>query len=227
MKLRIKFSKHGTMKFIGHLDMMRYFQKAIRRAEVDICYSKGFSPHQIISFAAPLGVGHESNGEYLDIEVESLTSTEDVKNALNAQMAEGVEILNVVVLPEDVRNAMSSVAAARYTIFFRDGKKPDFSFKEACEKLLSMKEIMITKETKKNTIEMDIRPFIYELFADDDTIKMLVDASSAHNIKPAFVVNSLYQLYGIQAGEFDFWVQREDTYQSARNKTGFVPLDEV
>ena len=69
MKIRIKFRKFGVMKFIGHLDMMRYFQKAIRRAGIDICYSGGFSPHMIMSFASPLGVGLTSDGEYLDIEV--------------------------------------------------------------------------------------------------------------------------------------------------------------
>ncbi len=58
MKVRIQFSKHGPLKFIGHLDIMRYFQKAMRRAEIDIAYTGGFSPHQIMSFAAPLGVGH-------------------------------------------------------------------------------------------------------------------------------------------------------------------------
>lgn len=71
MKVRIKFAKSGVMKFIGHLDMMRYFQKAMRRADIDIKYSEGFSPHQIMSFAAPLGVGITSDGEYLDIEVNS------------------------------------------------------------------------------------------------------------------------------------------------------------
>ena len=71
MKVRIKFSKNGPVKFIGHLDVMRYFQKAIRRAEVDIAYSKGFSPHQIMSFAAPLGVGQTSESEYFDIELPS------------------------------------------------------------------------------------------------------------------------------------------------------------
>ena len=74
MKVRIKFTKQGAMKFIGHLDIMRYFQKAMRRADVDIKYSEGFSPHQVMSFAAPLGVGLTSNGEYMDIEVNS---TED------------------------------------------------------------------------------------------------------------------------------------------------------
>ena len=71
MKLRVKFSKTGHMKFIGHLDLMRFFQKAIRRSKIDIKYSEGFSPHQIMSFAAPLGLGIESFGEYMDIELVS------------------------------------------------------------------------------------------------------------------------------------------------------------
>ena len=77
MKIRIKFRKYGVMRFVGHLDIMRYFQKAMRRAKIDICYSEGFSPHQIMSFASPLGVGITSDGEYLDIEVNSTNCTEE------------------------------------------------------------------------------------------------------------------------------------------------------
>ena len=71
MKIRIKFQKQGTVRFIGHLDVMRYFQKVMRRAEVDIRYSEGFSPHQIMSFASPLSVGLISHAEYVDIDVNS------------------------------------------------------------------------------------------------------------------------------------------------------------
>ena len=84
MKVRIKFAKSGAMRFIGHLDVMRFFQKAIRRAGIDVAYSEGFSPHQIMSFAAPLGVGLTSNGEYLDIEVRSHAGAEDMKRRLEA-----------------------------------------------------------------------------------------------------------------------------------------------
>ena len=94
MKIRIKFAKQGTMKFIGHLDVMRYFQKAIRRADIDIRYSEGFSPHQIMSFAAPLGVGLTSNGEYMDIEVHSAPSSEEMKKKLNDTMVEGFTVLS-------------------------------------------------------------------------------------------------------------------------------------
>ena len=57
MKTRIKFSKCGSMRFVGHLDVMRYFQKAFRRAQIPVSYSQGFSPHQLMSFSSPLGIG--------------------------------------------------------------------------------------------------------------------------------------------------------------------------
>ena len=61
MKARIKFRKYGVMRFIGHLDVMRFFQKAIRRAEIPIAFTSGYSPHMIMSFAQPLGVGVTSD----------------------------------------------------------------------------------------------------------------------------------------------------------------------
>ena len=94
MKIRIKFRKYGTMKFIGHLDVMRYFQKAIRRAEVNIRYSECFSPHQIMSFAAPLGVGITSKGEYVDIEVLDTENSKKMVDRLNAVMSEGFETVS-------------------------------------------------------------------------------------------------------------------------------------
>lgn len=83
MKVRVKFKKHGAIRFIGHLDVMRFFQKCIRRAGLDIAYSGGYSPHQIMSFAHPLGVGMESNGEYMDIELHTATTSEDMIKRMN------------------------------------------------------------------------------------------------------------------------------------------------
>ena len=73
MKIRIKFRKYGVMKFIGHLDIMRFFQKVMRRADIPIAFTGGFSPHMIMSFANPLGVGVTSDGEYFDIELNPNT----------------------------------------------------------------------------------------------------------------------------------------------------------
>ena len=62
MRVRVKFEKTGIMRYVGHLDLMRFFQKAVKRANLPIRYSEGFNPHQIMSFAAPLGVGLTSTG---------------------------------------------------------------------------------------------------------------------------------------------------------------------
>ena len=143
IKIRIKFRKYGVMRFIGHLDIMRYFQKAMRRAEIDICYSEGFSPHQIMSFASPLGVGITSDGEYLDIEVNSTRSSEASIKALNDTMVEGVEVTEYVTLPDNAKTAMSMVAAADYpSVFYGkrrisdhktdEKKRKSHGFKAAC-----------------------------------------------------------------------------------------------
>ena len=109
MKVRVKFRKYGPVRFIGHLDVMRFFQKCIRRAELDIAYSQGFSPHQIMSFAAPLGVGLTSDGEYMDIELNSVTTSEDMVKRLNDASVYGIEIVSLKELPDGAGNAMASV----------------------------------------------------------------------------------------------------------------------
>ena len=118
MKIRIRFGKQGALKFIGHLDMMRYFQKALRRAEVDMKYSEGFNPHMIMSFAAPLGVGITSEGEYFDIEVLSTQDSKTALKKLNDAMVEGVQVLSYRKLPDTAKTAMSIVAAADYELSF-------------------------------------------------------------------------------------------------------------
>ena len=82
LKVRIRFSKKGPVKFVGRLDTMRYFQKAVRRAGLPAAFSGGYSPHMIMSFAAPLGVGVESEGEYFDLELSEDLPTEEVRQRL-------------------------------------------------------------------------------------------------------------------------------------------------
>ena len=113
MKVRIKFSKEGPVKFVGHLDTMRYFQKAIRRANLPVAFSGGFSPHMIMSFAAPLGVGTESLGEYFDLELAETVPTSEITRRLDAVMVEGVHVLSTRQVEDGkAGKAMSLVAAA-------------------------------------------------------------------------------------------------------------------
>ena len=230
MKLRVKFSKHGAIKFIGHIDVMRYFQKAIRRAGIDIAYTGGFSPHQIMSFAAPLGVGLESNGEYMDIEVNSLTSTQDTLERLNQQMAEGISVLEVKLLPDNAGNAMASVAAAKYTIHFREGYEPDFEYQARLAEFYQQEEIIVTKKTKKSESTFDMKPFIYDCHvAEDGSISLTVDASSSGNIKPSLVIQAFYEKNEKILNEIALMITREETYTNIGDdiQRNLVPLGAV
>lgn len=195
IKIRIQFTKKGAVKYIGHLDTQRFFQRLIRRAGIDVAYSQGFSPHPVMSFASPLGVGVESESEILDVTLNSLSDRDDMLNALNANTCEGISITDIRLLKENSGNAMASVAAAGYTVKLRrDDEHIDmFSFDEGrIESILSAGELNILKKTKKGESVVDIRPGIYELrYMDNDTVYMMVDASSAGNIKPETVVGAL------------------------------------
>ena len=70
MRVRVKFAKYGPMKFIGHLELMRYLQSAVRRTEIPVKYDEGMHQRMVMSFAMPLGVGPISSAEYMDIELE-------------------------------------------------------------------------------------------------------------------------------------------------------------
>ncbi len=227
MKVRVKFSKVGPLKFIGHLDMMRYFQKAIRRSGIEICYSTGFSPHQIMSFAAPLGVGVESLGEYFDIEVSQVSTSAKMIAALNAEMAEGVVIEGMCILPDNAKNAMASVQAASYEVHF-DGE-PDDSLSDRIASLLNKESCIYTKEGKKGKgpIEKDIRPAIFDLkLLDNNVLYMLVDASSASNLKPGAVVEALYGQCATSSVLPSFRVLRLDTF--TKDEMGqLIPLGDV
>lgn len=124
------------MKFIGHLDIMRYFQKAVKRAGLDAAYSEGFSPHMIMSFAAPLGVGITSEGEYFDLELKTPVSSKKAVERLNQVMVEGMEVLSVREVPEGKkRKSHVFSGCCRLPGFFPGrngawrklaGKNPDF-----------------------------------------------------------------------------------------------------
>ena len=120
---------------------------------MNIRYSEGFSPHQIMSFAAPLGVGITSKGEYVDIEVLDTENSKKMMDRLNAVMSEGFEILEYKLLPDDAANAMSIVAAADYSLVFRPGYEPEKeSLEEWFEKLVNFFDadhVMIMKRQKK------------------------------------------------------------------------------
>lgn len=218
------------MKFIGHLDIMRYFQKAMRRADIDICYSEGFSPHQIMSFAAPLGVGITSDGEYLDIEVHSSKSTREALADLNDTMVDGVEITGYVKLPDNAKTAMSLVAAADYRLFFKEGYDIPFTKSEAEQVIEAYftkpAEVLITKQTKKSEKIMDLKQLVYEFKAEgtEETPEFYINLStgSSDNLKPELVLESLFNYMNVPYNANAIQIHRIDVYAKENDK--FISL---
>ena len=222
IKLRLKFSKNGPIKFIGHLDVMRYFQKAIRRANIDIKYSEGFSPHQLLSFAQPLSVGATSDGEYLDMTVNSMVSTEDIMKRLNSVMNEGIRIEAVSELPEKEEKAMTLSYAARYRIRFRQSLKPDFDWIEELEKYLGRDKLPTMKKTKSGEKEIDMKEMIfdYSLNADKEEAVFLLAMSSSATLKPALLFETFFKDLGKELPPGALDIHRIDIYRSGNDDKG-------
>lgn len=224
MLLRVKFAKKGVVKYIGHLDLMRYFQKAFRRTDIDVSYSGGFSPHMIMSFAQALGVGVESEGEYFDIEVADGQDVSLFKDMLNAQMAQGIEVLDITVLPDKAGNAMASVAASWYEIDFYEGTNP-ITF-DTIEKFKGLDELVYIKQTKKSSVEINLPDYVYDIKYIDKGVSFVCDSSSSGNLKPKFLVESLINLEGLNPEDYPFHILRKELY--LRDKEGNLkPLNYI
>lgn len=245
MKLRIKYAKTGCLKFIGHLDVMRYFQKAIRRAGLDVAYSQGYSPHQLITFAAPLGLGVTSEGEYFDGEFHSATSSEDMTKRLNDVMAEGMHVIDVRELPQKAKTAMAVVSVSDYYVTVKPGYYESMRAKMQSEfrSFIGLPEIPILKKTKKSETMTDIRPMILEayvtqetscLFFDEEwkqsddfyTFYMKLSTGSISNLKPELVMEAYCKYLDIPYENFGFHVHRLETYMDGADG-GLISLNEA
>ncbi len=221
MRVRIRFEKTGIMRYVGHLDLMRFFQKVVKRSGLPIRYSEGFNPHQIMSFASPLGVGLTSVGEYMDIDIkEDVPSAKGLKN-LNDNMVEGLSISSFKYLPDDAEKCMSAVTAASYIVTYKDSKD------DACyiQNIAELKEkffdeaaaINIVKKTKKGERELDLKPLIYrfniEINNGVPVYDLLLSSGSTDNIKPELVIKAFHEFLGLP--EFDdlsLDINRTDMY---------------
>ena len=226
LKARIKFRKYGAMKFIGHLDIMRFFQKVMRRAEIPIAFSGGFSPHMIMSFANPLGVGVTSDGEYFDIELVEEIDMNVAVERMNQVMVEGMEIVNMVpISDEKKRTGMTIVAAADYLSTLRKGTFPE-DWKGRVIEFIAQDKICIVKKTKKSEKEVDIKPMIYKFGVQNDSVYMMVATGSVENLKPELVMQAFSQYLGVDSEDVSFAHHRLDVYADEGDKE-FVSLDKV
>ena len=252
MKARIKFSKTGSMRFIGHLDVMRYFQKAMRRAGINVSYSKGFSPHQLMSFTSPLGTGLSSSAEYLDITLEETDAPQVMADRINAVMNDEIRVEGFTYIKDTAKPSMAALAACDYLIALKPGKDNKLSDREFTRQqirsFLLQDKIEILKKTKKSEKTVDIKPGIYYMaesleefsgitgrnytknisfctvMGHTPVLFLRLMSGSATNIKPVLVIEKFCRHAGIIYNEFDYQVHRLEMYAKEEDK--FIPMSE-
>jgi len=187
-KLRLRFTKTGTLRFIGHLDFLRVFMQTIRRSGLPIAYSQGFNPHQIISFALPLPLGMASVHDYVDITLTQEMLFEEICVAVNAVAPEGLQILQAY-------KAVGKPAAAATMVadYFVGAVGDCESLQMKVNEILSAETLVIPKKTKSGVKNTDIRQDIIDIRLEDGGLFLRLSAGSSRFLNPTLVTNLLFE----------------------------------
>lgn len=155
--LRLLFEKKGNAIWISHLDLMRLFQRAFKRAGLPLKHTQGFSPRPSVSIALPLSVGIESNCELLDFELDAYDVTcQEICSRLNSVVVDGVKVLDVYEMGRKIRD-LSLLRCRCYMEY--DSGVPENAVSEL-EALFRRPSIIVPKKTKNGIQDQDIIPMI-------------------------------------------------------------------
>lgn len=229
MKARIKFRKYGALRFIGHLDVMRFFQKVMRRAQIPIAFTGGFSPHMIMSFASPLGIGLTSDGEYFDVELTRAISGEEAVRRMNEECVEGIEVLSFRQIAEEKKmTGMTILAGADYLVSFKKGV-PEEGWAERFASFMNQDSIRVIKQTKRSEKEVDIRPMIDRWEIRGEQIFLQLAAGSSENLKPDLVMDTFCRFCGLDPQTVSFAYHRLELYANTGTdgKRILTPLEDL
>ena len=187
----IKYSRGDEVKYISHLDFVKFIQRAVRRAELPMLYSQGFNPHPQMAIALPLSVGVTSDCELMRIGLEGDYTENEVKNALNSVLPNGFDIIDVKNY-KDSKIDFSSIDRANYICKCEVEGKKDFDIGS----FLANDKILVMKKSKSGIKEADIKPHIHSMELidiNDDimTFSMCVDAGNEYNLKPDTVIDAM------------------------------------
>ena len=186
-KLRFYFSKADEVKYVGHLDTIELFDRALRRAKLPISFSEGFNPRPKLTFAHPLAVGISSNGEIAEVELAENISEQDFITKLNNALPNPIRIIKAEYVVEK-KSLMSLVKSAEYTLQIGD----EFVSSDKIEEMLNKSSIEIEKTSKSGKKSViDIKPLIlsweWSKREDKEFIVDLVTGSS-DNLRPDTIV---------------------------------------
>ncbi|MDO4545342.1 MAG: TIGR03936 family radical SAM-associated protein [Bacillota bacterium] len=212
----IRFSKTGTICYTSHLDLMRMFKRAFKRAGIKLAYSQGFNPHPKMGFAQPLSLGYWGLKELMEFETTEDHEPSALLKGLKEQMPEGIELVECRRL-EGIRKTLAAeTVSAEYIVAIpleRPLEQTGEQMKEAylsCEKISAWKR----QKKKKDLKEIDIKPMIREITftPEEETlfITAVLDSGSVSNLSPELVIATVQELFHIRADRSEVEVMRRE-----------------
>ena len=161
-RLLITYGCDDAVKYISHLDLMRLWERVLRRAQVPVLYSEGFSPRPRIAMAAPLAVGVSSQAEKLDMVLERRVKLDEVRTALEPQLPVGLSISTIEELPLKVPSLQSLTRAAVYDVRVEDSRSGD-EWQQAIADLLALESLPWEHQRGDDLKRYDLRPLIHSI----------------------------------------------------------------
>lgn len=213
-RYRIRFSKEGAVRFISHLDMVRTFERAIRRAALPIAFSQGFNPHPKFSFGSPLPVGVSGSDEYVDIELVNEMPTGEVLELLAKTLPRGIDIKGVRQVPDSSPAMMALIEQARFLVNLDFTEPVSAETLNRCiREFLSRTEIVVIRKTKDGKEKnFDLRPGIFELEArvveGGAVLEMELKHGSTGNIRPEEVISALRDFCNLPVAPYGVTITR-------------------
>lgn len=158
-RLRVTFSRGEELKYLSHLDVMRLWERALRRAGLPLSYSQGFSPHPRISIAAPLPLGVTGEKELMDIVFQRRVSPYSVQKNLDEQLPFGMDIIGVTQVSPDAPSLQSQVRRAEYRVEI-ETDKPGAAISDSIDSLLSKTELPWRHKRDNEMRSYDLRKLV-------------------------------------------------------------------
>ena len=190
MKMIVVFEKAPRLRHIGHLDLMRAMQRALRRSGLPLKYSQGFNPHILLNFAAPLSVGMPGKREIMEVPIEGEMDAEDFLNKLKSALPPDLPCLSAHSVDDRHPAPMAQLTAASYEAVLSDDVS---GLHEIIPAYLAQKEIPAVRKTKSGLKPCDLRPMIYDLSLRDSTLSMTLALSEKATCKPDLLLSSLFE----------------------------------